>query len=76
MGIEGKAQNAAEKQTGAAKEEAGKLTGDQGLANEGRQDQAKANLKEAGEKAKDTASDIGNNIKAAAQKLKEGFSHK
>lgn len=74
MGAEEKARNEFEDKVGAAKEAAGKLTGDQDLEKEGQKDQAKASLKEAAEKAKDVAGDIGANIRNAAQKLKEGFS--
>lgn len=76
MGTEDKAANEFEDRAGAAKEAAGKLTGDQHLEREGQKDQAKASLKDAAEKAKDVAGDIGENIKHAAQKLKEGFSKK
>lgn len=48
-----KAENAAEKVTGSMKEAAGKATDDEKLEREGRVDQAKADLKQAGEKIKD-----------------------
>ena len=38
---------------GKAKEGLGKVTGDKGTENEGKVDQAKSNLKDAGEKIKD-----------------------
>ena len=53
MSTEDKAKNAAEKAGGAIKEAAGKVTGDDSLEVEGRTDQAKADLKQAGEKLKD-----------------------
>jgi uncharacterized protein YjbJ (UPF0337 family) len=53
MSAEDKAKNAAEKTTGKIKEGAGKMTGDQSLEAEGRGDQAKGDLKQAGEKVKD-----------------------
>lgn len=56
MGIEDfgdKAKHAAEEAIGNAKEGAGKATNDVSLKNEGRADQAKANLKQAGDKIKD-----------------------
>lgn len=53
MGIDDKAQNKAEELSGKAKEAAGKLTDDEQLEAEGKADQAKANLKQAGEEAKD-----------------------
>jgi uncharacterized protein YjbJ (UPF0337 family) len=48
-----KAKNKAQQVTGQAKEKAGQVTGDENLAAEGQADQAKGNLKDAGEKIKD-----------------------
>jgi uncharacterized protein YjbJ (UPF0337 family) len=53
MSTEDKAKNAAEKGTGKIKEHLGKATGDETLEAEGQADQAKGNLKDAGEKVKD-----------------------
>jgi uncharacterized protein YjbJ (UPF0337 family) len=53
MSAEDKAKNAAQKTAGKVKEGAGKMTGDQSLEAEGRGDQAKGDLKQAGEKVKD-----------------------
>lgn len=53
MGIDDKARNAAEDLKGKAKEATGEVTGDRDLAAEGRADQTKADLKQAGEKVKD-----------------------
>ncbi len=53
MGIDDKAQNKGEELGGKAKEAAGKLTDKEQLEAEGKADQAKANLKQAGEEAKD-----------------------
>jgi uncharacterized protein YjbJ (UPF0337 family) len=53
MSAEDKAKNAAEKATGKVKEQVGKATDDEALEAEGRGDQAKADLKDAGEKVKD-----------------------
>jgi len=53
MGFDDKAQNKGEELGGKAKEAAGKLTDNEELEAEGKADQAKANLKQAGEKAKD-----------------------
>ncbi|MDN4643127.1 CsbD family protein [Arthrobacter sp. PsM3] len=53
MGLGDKIHNAATKLTGKAKEATGKATGDKHLKNEGKGDQVKANLKQAGEKVKD-----------------------
>jgi uncharacterized protein YjbJ (UPF0337 family) len=48
-----KAKNKAEELGGKAKEAVGKVTGDKNTENEGKGDQAKSNLKDAGEKVKD-----------------------
>lgn len=48
-----KAKNKVEDLGGKAKEAVGKVTGDEGTQNEGKGDQAKSDLKGAGEKVKD-----------------------
>ena len=48
-----KAKNKAQDLGGKAKEAVGKVTGDKSTENEGKGDQAKSNLKDAGEKVKD-----------------------
>ncbi len=53
MSAEDKMKNAAEKAGGKAKEAAGKVTDNEQLEAEGRADQSKADLKQAGEKVKD-----------------------
>ena len=53
MGAEDKASNKIEDLGGKAKEGLGKVTGDKDTENEGKVDQAKASLKDAGEKIKD-----------------------
>ena len=53
MGTEDKANNKVEDLGGKAKEGLGKLTGDDDTKNEGKADQAKSSLKDAGEKVKD-----------------------
>lgn len=53
MSTENKAENAAENVKGKAKEAAGTVTGDAELKNEGRAEQAEADVKQAGEKLKD-----------------------
>ncbi len=53
MGLDDKMQNTGEKLGGQAKEAAGKATDDERLEAEGKTDQAKADLKQAGEKVKD-----------------------
>jgi uncharacterized protein YjbJ (UPF0337 family) len=53
VSTEDKAKNTAEKVTGKVKEHVGKATGDESLETEGHADQAKGDLKNAGEKIKD-----------------------
>jgi uncharacterized protein YjbJ (UPF0337 family) len=53
MGLDDKIDNAAEKLGGKGKEAAGEATGDESLKAEGKGDQVKADLKQAGEKVKD-----------------------
>ncbi|MCQ6272593.1 CsbD family protein [Pseudarthrobacter sp. R1] len=53
MGLDDKIDNAAEKMGGKAKEATGAATNDESLRSEGKMDQAKADLKQAGEKVKD-----------------------
>ncbi|UKA63057.1 CsbD family protein [Arthrobacter sp. FW306-04-A] len=53
MGADDKIQNTGEKLAGKSKEAAGKLTGNERLEAEGKTDQAKSDLKAAGEKVKD-----------------------
>jgi uncharacterized protein YjbJ (UPF0337 family) len=53
MGLGDKIQNAAEKAGGKGKEAAGTATGDESLRAEGKADQTKGDLKQAGEKVKD-----------------------
>lgn len=53
MGLQDKAQNAAEGVKGKAKEATGRATDDQDMETEGKVDQSKSDLKQAGEKVKD-----------------------
>jgi uncharacterized protein YjbJ (UPF0337 family) len=53
MGLDDKASNKAEEVGGEVKERVGRATDDEQLEAEGRTDQSKANLKQAGEKIKD-----------------------
>jgi uncharacterized protein YjbJ (UPF0337 family) len=53
MSAEDKLSNKIDDMGGKAKEATGKLTGDDSTKNEGKLDQAKASLKDAGEKVKD-----------------------
>ena len=57
MAEDNKIKNAAEETVGKVKEGVGEATGNESLANKGRMDQAKANVKEAGEKVKDAVTD-------------------
>ncbi len=53
MGADDKIKNKAEELAGKGKEQAGRATGDEQLQAEGRVDQDKSDLKQAGEKVKD-----------------------
>ncbi len=53
MSADDKIKNATEKMTGKGKETVGDATDNERLENEGRADQSKADLKQAGEKVKD-----------------------
>ncbi|WP_019969943.1 CsbD family protein [Mycobacterium sp. 141] len=52
-----KAKNKGQELGGKAKEAVGKITGDKSTENEGKGDQVKSNLKDAGEKIKDAFKD-------------------
>lgn len=62
MSVTDKTKNKAQEAVGRAKQATGGATGNKDLANEGRVDESKAQLKQAGEKAKD-----------ALDKLKDSF---
>ncbi|MFI5776604.1 CsbD family protein [Nocardia sp. NPDC051570] len=64
MSATDKAKNKLDDLTGQAKEKVGEATGDQDKKNEGKADQVKANLKDAGEKVKDVG-----------EKVKDAFRH-
>jgi uncharacterized protein YjbJ (UPF0337 family) len=53
MGLDDKIKNATEDLVGKAKEAAGKVTGNEKLEAEGKAEQAKSDLKQAGENVKD-----------------------
>jgi uncharacterized protein YjbJ (UPF0337 family) len=53
MGTEDKFHNKVEDTMGKAKEHVGDATGDESMKNEGKKDQSKSDLKQAGEKVKD-----------------------
>jgi uncharacterized protein YjbJ (UPF0337 family) len=55
MGAEDKVSNKIDDIGGKAKEALGKVTGDKDTENKGKVDQAKASLKDAGEKVKDAS---------------------
>jgi uncharacterized protein YjbJ (UPF0337 family) len=57
MGLADKASNKIEELSGKTKEKTGQVTGDHDLEAEGKGDQAKGNLKQAGEKVKDVFKD-------------------
>jgi uncharacterized protein YjbJ (UPF0337 family) len=57
MGAQDKLNNAKDDMTGKAKEAAGKVTDNERLEAEGKTDQSKADLKQAGEKVKDAVKD-------------------
>jgi len=56
MGTDDKAQNKTDELVGKAKEFEGKVTGDEAREAQGKGEQSKANLKQAGEKVKDAFS--------------------
>ena len=76
MGIEEKAENKAQDLAGNAKEAAGNLTDNKDLKAEGKADQAEAGAKDVVENVKDFAADAGANLKAAGEKLLDGFKKK
>ena len=53
MGAGDRTDNQREKLGGKAKEGVGKVTGDENLENQGKNDQSKSDMKQAGEKVKD-----------------------
>ncbi|GAA3269475.1 CsbD family protein [Paenarthrobacter aurescens] len=63
MGLDDKISNAAEQAGGKVKEKTGETTGDRDLQAEGRGDQARADLKQSGEKVKDAAKGVADSLK-------------
>ena len=61
MGIGDKISSKIEQLKGKGKEATGRATDDERLENEGKADQGKANIKQAGEKIKDAAKNIFKN---------------
>ncbi len=58
MGLQDKVKNTAEVLKGKAKEAAGKATGNEQLEVEGKLEQGKGHLRQAGEKARDAGKDV------------------
>jgi uncharacterized protein YjbJ (UPF0337 family) len=58
---------------GAAKEDTGRIPGNEGLKREGQDGQSPAKLQEAGERVKYAPADIGDHIRDATGKLRDGF---
>jgi uncharacterized protein YjbJ (UPF0337 family) len=58
MGTKDKASNNLQDIKGKVEETVGRATGDEDLETEGRSDQAKASLKDVGEKVKDAAAEV------------------
>jgi uncharacterized protein YjbJ (UPF0337 family) len=58
MGLDDKIKHEVEEGVGKAKEAAGDATDDERLEAEGKTDQAKANVKQAGDHLRDTAEDV------------------
>jgi uncharacterized protein YjbJ (UPF0337 family) len=82
MGDDDKVSNKAQDLGGRAKEAAGSLTGDDKMREEGRTDQAKAAIKDAGEHLKDAgehlraaAGKAGEHLREAAEKAKDATKH-
>ena len=57
MGLDDKIENTSEDMQGKAKEATGKVTDNEDLQAEGKMDQSKADMKQAGEKVKDAFKD-------------------
>jgi len=67
MGTQDKASNKLQDIKGKVKETAGKATGNEELERKGKTDQAKASVKDVGEKVKD----VGEKVKDAASEVKD-----
>ena len=64
MGLDDKISNKAEDAKGKVKEGAGSAVGNESLEAEGKNDQSKASLKDAGEKVKDAGSNVKDAFKS------------
>ncbi|MGJ3191926.1 CsbD family protein [Paenarthrobacter nitroguajacolicus] len=62
MGLGDKIKNATEEAVGKVKEKTGQASGDRDLQAEGQAEQTTANLKQAGEKAKDAAKGVKDSL--------------
>ncbi len=75
MSVINRAKNKSQKLAGMAKEAIGKATGDKSTENQGKRDQAKANLKDTGEMVKEAGGKLKEEatekLKDAGGKLKE-----
>ena len=75
MGFDDKVENKSEQLGGKVKEGLGKLTDDKELQAEGKADQASGKLGDLAESAKDKAEQLGEDIKAGFEKVKDKFSN-
>ncbi len=66
-----RAKNKSQKLAGMAKEAIGKATGDKSTENEGKRDQAKANLKDAGEMVKEAGGKLKEEAGEKVEKKKK-----
>lgn len=73
MGSDRKADLTVIHHIGAAREDTGGILGNEDLKREGQHGQGPAKLQEAGKRVKYAAADIGDNIRDATRKLKDGF---
>lgn len=69
MSVTNKAKNAAEDAKGKAKEAVGKVTGNERMQAEGQVDQDSAHVKQAAERAKETAKNVGGEAKGKAKEV-------
>lgn len=75
MGLEEKFENKSEELGGKIKEGLGNLTDDKELAAEGKADQVSGKLGNLAEEAKDKVEQLGEDLKAGVEKIKEKFSN-
>jgi uncharacterized protein YjbJ (UPF0337 family) len=70
---DGKIRHAVEEGVGKAKEAAGRVTDNERLEAEGRAEQAKANVKQAGDRVRDAAQDARDAVRDAAEDAKDAL---